>query len=450
MSYIFAETALLGQGWCKNVRIGMLGPRISTVEINAALQPGDETHAVIVPGLCNLHSHAFQRAMAALAEVRGAAGDSFWSWRKTMYDFALAITPDQLEAVGAQLYIEMLETGFTRVGEFHYLHHDLDGSPYADISELAQRIAAASETSGISLTLLPVFYAHSGFGGKEPQLEQRRFINSIDSYHKLVSASGAIVKTMSGGKIGLAPHSLRAVTPEELSSLGPLIGAGPIHIHIAEQVREVEECIAWSGARPVDWLLDNAPVSQAWTLIHATHMNDAETSRMAARGAIAGLCPVTEANLGDGIFSATEFLQAGGSFGIGSDSNILVSIPEELRQLEYSQRLLRKSRNVIAAAHQSVGERLFNEALRGGGRSLQGAGHIETDADADIVSLDVSACDYLPPESALDQWIFGRSVSVDTVWARGRKRVEKGRHLLRDFVSKRFKSAMRELLAQMG
>ncbi|MEK1862187.1 MAG: formimidoylglutamate deiminase, partial [Rhizobium leguminosarum] len=309
MATLHADTALTPQGWQKDVRLTLEAGRIARVEIGTSPGPGDERHALLVPAMANLHSHAFQRAMAGLAEVRGPANDSFWSWRTVMYKFALAMTPAHVEAVAAKLYAEMLEAGFSRVGEFHYLHHDRDGGTYANIAELAERIGAASEETGIGLTLLPVFYAHSGFGGAAPIDGQRRFINSLESFERLMEGCRAVTRRLDGAELGLAPHSLRAATPDELMRLVPMAGEGPIHIHVAEQVKEVEDCIAWSGARPVEWLLDHAPVDERWCLIHATHMTEDETRRMAKSGAIAGLCPITEANLGDGAFAAPLFLE---------------------------------------------------------------------------------------------------------------------------------------------
>ncbi len=443
MTSIYAAAALLGDGWAENVRIAFDGGRIESIETAASPQPDDERHGVIVPGMVNLHSHAFQRAMSGLAELRGPSSDSFWSWRKVMYDFALAFDPGAIETIAAQLYVEMLEAGFTRVGEFHYLHHDRDGRPYADIAEHAARIAAAASAAGVSLTLLPVFYAHAGFGGTAPGDGQKRFINSVDSFAKLMERCEAIVAALPEGRLGIAPHSLRAVTPAELAQILPLAKDGPIHIHVAEQVKEVEDCLAWSGARPVEWLLDNAPVDGRWTLIHATHMTEAETAAMARRRAVAGLCPITEANLGDGTFSAALFLDEGGAFGIGSDSNVLISVAQELRQLEYSQRLLHRSRNVIAHAGESTGRRLFDEALKGGSRSLRGSGALETGGSADMVALDTTRAPYFTLETLLDHWIFGSGVGVDTVWVGGRKYVSNGRHVDRDRVFARFSRLMR-------
>jgi len=447
MTRLHATAALLAEGWRKNVRLTLADGRIAAIEIDVAPAAGDERHAILLPAMPNLHSHAFQRAMAGLAEVRGPANDSFWSWRTVMYKFALSMTPDHVEAVAAKLYMEMLEAGFCRVGEFHYLHHDKDGSPYANIAEMAERIGAASAEAGIGLTLLPVLYAHSGFGGADPIGGQRRFINSTESFARLMDGCRRVTSRLPGAEIGVAPHSLRAVTPDELSVAIALAGNGPIHIHVAEQVKEVEDCLAWSGARPVQWLLDHAPVDQRWCLIHATHMTDDETRRMAKSGAIAGLCPITEANLGDGTFSAPLFLSEGGRFGIGSDSNILISIAEELRQLEYSERLALRARNVIASTGGSTGQALFEQALAGGGAALKAPAGLVAGNFADIVSLDTSAVSYLPEDRLLDHWIFAGGVAVDSVWALGRKQVQNGRHLRRDLIDRRFVAAMNELLA---
>lgn len=447
MTRLHATAALLAEGWRKNVRLTLADGRIAAIETDVAHDAGDERHAVLLPAMPNLHSHAFQRAMAGLAEVRGPANDSFWSWRTVMYKFALSMTPDHVEAVAAKLYMEMLEAGFGRVGEFHYLHHDKDGSPYANIAEMAERIGAASAETGIGLTLLPVLYAHSGFGGAAPIEGQRRFINSAESFARLMDGCRKVTGRLSGAEIGVAPHSLRAVTPDELSVAIALAGDGPIHIHVAEQVKEVEDCLAWSGARPVQWLLDHAPVDQRWCLIHATHMTDHETRRMAKIGAIAGLCPITEANLGDGTFSAPLFLSEGGRFGIGSDSNILTSVAEELRQLEYSERLALRARNVIASTGGSTGQALFERALAGGGAALKAPAGLVAGNYADIISLDTRAVSYLSEDRLLDHWIFASDVAVDSVWTLGRKQVQNGRHLQRDLIDRRFVAAMNELLA---
>ncbi|MCP2157371.1 UNVERIFIED_ORG: formiminoglutamate deiminase [Rhizobium sp. SLBN-170] len=446
MTVIHAGAALLADGWVQDVRIHCMGGAVSSVETGVSPQPQDERHAVIVPAMPNLHSHAFQRAMAGLAEIRGPADDSFWSWRTVMYKFALSMTPDHVEAVAAQLYMEMLEAGFGRVGEFHYLHNDMDGSHYGNIAEMAERIGAAASQTGIGLTLLPVFYAHSGFGGQAPIDGQKRFIHSLDSYERLMQGAQAVVNGLPGATLGIAPHSLRAVTGEELAAIEPLAKGGPIHIHVAEQVKEIEDSLAFSGARPVEWLLQNAPVDERWCLIHATHMTEAETRRMAKSGAVAGLCPITEANLGDGIFPAPGFIAEGGHYGVGSDSNILISVPEELRMLEYSQRLSLRARNVIADAGRSTGEKLFQQALQGGGRALDSKNQIEAGKSADFVALDCSAAPHLPASQILDQWMFASSVHVDTVWVRGKKLVQAGRHVHRHEISDRFNKVMAELV----
>jgi formiminoglutamate deiminase len=444
---IFAQQALLPDGWKTNVRLSLDGGSIVTVETDASALPGDERHAIILPAMPNLHSHAFQRGMAGLAEVRGPGADSFWSWREVMYRFALSMMPEQVEAVAAQLYVEMLEAGFSRVGEFHYLHHDLDGGHYADIAEMATRIASAAYRTGIGLTLLPVFYAHSGFGGAAPTEGQRRFINDVDSFGRLLESCRRTVKDLPGAVVGVAPHSLRAVTPQELSAVAAITD-GPIHIHVAEQIKEVEDCMSWSGARPVEWLLANHDIDARWWLIHATHMSKAETVAMAKSGAIAGLCPVTEANLGDGTFSAPLFVEHGGRFGIGSDSNILIGIPDELRQLEYSQRLAHHARNVLATPGQSNGRALFSAALEGGSAALgAGPSHLVAGASADFISLDETHPSLAGKsgDAILDAWIFANGAAVDCVWAHGKKLVEGGRHFQRQAIARRFAEVMVEL-----
>jgi formimidoylglutamate deiminase len=448
MTALFASQALLPSGWADEVRITVDAGWITAVETAATPAAGDERHAILVPAMPNLHSHAFQRGMAGLAEMRGASTDSFWSWRETMYRFALAMTPDQVEAVASQLYVEMLEAGFGRVGEFHYLHHDREGKPYANIAEMAERIAAAARASGISLTLLPVFYAHSTFGGAPANEGQRRFINDPDRFERLLEASRGAVSRLDQAVVGVAPHSLRAVTPNELEAVTALAGDAPIHIHIAEQTKEVEDCLAWSGARPVEWLLANAPVDGRWCPIHATHMTDAETDALAASGASAGLCPITEANLGDGTFAAGRFLDGGGRFGVGSDSNVLIGVAEELRQLEYSQRLFHRQRNVLGHANGSTGRRLFDAALAGGAAAL-GAGPvgIAAGASADLVSLDQNHPTLAGKagDAVLDAWIFAAGTTVDCVWVRGQRQVERGRHVRRDATAKAFRAVMRQL-----
>lgn len=447
MTVIHAGNALLPDGLARDVRIAFSAAGIESVDMGVAARPGDERHRFVAPAMPNLHSHAFQRAIAGRAERRGPGADSFWSWRTEMYRAALSMTPEQVEAVAAQLYMEMLEAGFCRVGEFHYLHHDRDGAPYADPAEMAARIGAAAAETGIALTLLPVFYARSGFGGAAPVEGQRRFIHDVDAFARLMERAREIVAGLPGAVLGVAPHSLRAATPRELEEILPLAEGGPVHIHVAEQVKEVEDCIAWSGKRPVEWLLENMEVDHRWCLIHATHMTGDETRRMARSGAVAGLCPITEANLGDGVFEAPSFLAAGGRFGIGSDSNVLISLEEELRTLEYSQRLSCRARNVVAAPGQSTGLSLYRHALEGGAQALGAAGGIEAGGPADLLAFDLSAVDYLPAESVFDQFVFARGVRVDSVWVGGTRQVGAGRHRRRDAIAARFAAVMADLSA---
>ncbi len=448
MQFIHARMALLPDGWRRDVRIGVANGKIESVDSEVVPEAGDDVQAAALPGMPNVHSHAFQRGMAGLAERRGASADSFWTWREIMYRFALSMTPDQLEAVASQLYVEMLEAGFTRVGEFHYLHHDRDGQSYADIAEMATRIASAADHTGIGLTLLPVFYAHANFGGVPPSDEQRRFVNDLDGFARLLEASRDAVRSLDGAIVGVAPHSLRAVMPDELAEVRAMQPDGPVHIHVAEQQREVGDCLAWSGRRPVEWLFDHADVDDRWCLAHATHMTGSEVQAMAASGAIAGLCPVTEANLGDGTFAGPAFVGHGGRYGIGSDSNILVGVADELRQLEYSQRLEHRARNVMASTSGSTGRELFAAAIEGGQVALGAAdAGLSVGAPADIVTLGGDPVEMLEGDGVLDTWIFSQGERVDGVWVGGRKVVEQGRHPLRAEISTGFRKVMRELLA---
>lgn len=452
MSTLHFGSALLPSGWADDVQVILTDQTITKVTAGVAPGPHDERHALAIPGMASLHSHAFQRGMAGLAETRGDSTDTFWTWRETMYRFALEMTPEDTEAVAALLYVEMLERGYTRVGEFHYLHHDHDGSPYANPAEMAARIARAAEVSGIGLTLLPSFYAHGSFGGAAPHAGQRRFICSVDQFARLLDAARGAIRALPGANVGIAPHSLRAVTPDELAAIAPLAEGGPLHIHAAEQIREVEECLAWSGRRPVEWLLEHAAVDRRWCLIHATHMTEAETAALAGNGAVAGLCPVTEASLGDGIFPASEFVGAGGRFGIGTDSNILIGVADELRQLEYGQRLKHRQRNVLSADPGiSTGRALFDGALAGGAQALaQPIVGLKEGARADIVTLDTTHPSLAGRrgDAVLDGWIFAANAgAVASVWAGGNKVVEHGRHRLRERARDTFNTAMRRLVA---
>jgi len=449
MTVIKAATALLPEGWAQDicVTIGVDGT-ITALEP----APPDITVDILLPAPSNVHSHAFQRAMAGLTETRGPSGrDSFWTWRELMYRFMDRMTPDQVEAIAAQVYVEMLEAGFSSVGEFHYVHHQPGGAPYDNRAELSERIFAAAAQTGIGLTHLPVLYSYGGAGQADLTAGQRRFGNDVDGFARLTELAASALRALPpDARIGIAPHSLRATRPEDLARIVASQGQGPIHIHIAEQPQEVRDIEAWLGARPVAWLLDNQPVDTRWCLIHATHMTPEETEAMARSGAVAGLCPVTEANLGDGPFNGPGYAAAGGRFGIGSDSNINVSLTEELRTLEYSQRLRDTSRNVMTAGQGSVGAFLYTTAARGGAQALnRDAGMIETGKLADLVAIDSQrpALCALSGDSLLDGFAFAAKDDVVTdVWAAGRHMVSGGRHVARDAVFSTYRAAIRDLL----
>ena len=449
---LWFETALVGGTWRDAVRITHHDGRISNIDSDTPAQPDDECAGIGVPGLANVHSHAFQRGMAGLAETAGPADDDFWTWREVMYRFLDRLDPDDVEAIAALAFAEMLEGGFTRVGEFHYLHNAPDGRAYADPAELATRVAAAADQTGIALTLLPVLYAHGGFGGQAPSPGQRRFLSTTDGFAGLVDGARRAVAGLADSRVGVAPHSLRAVTPNELTSVVALGAGGPIHIHVAEQVREVSDCEAWSGQRPVAWLLDYADVDAHWCLIHATHVDEAEMAGIIRSGAVAGLCPITEANLGDGVFPAARFLGGGGRFGLGTDSNVLIDVGQELRALEYGQRLTRRARNVLAGDDRpSVGGTLFEAALAGGAQALGvKEAAISVGAPLDAVSLDPNHLSLIGRrgDALLDGWIFGaRAGAIDGVWRAGRKVVSEGRHVDKTVIALRYSRVLRRLLA---
>jgi formiminoglutamate deiminase len=440
-SILFFDFLLLPSGWANNVTVTIADQLIIGLTPDSAPPPEAERHAIGLPGMPNLHSHTFQRAIAGLAEYRGQGADNFWSWREQMYRFALRMTPDDVQAAATQAFTEMLEGGFTSVAEFHYLHHAPDGRPYADIAEMASRIAAAAEATGIALLLLPVFYAHANFGGLPPAPGQRRFICTLDEFSSLHERCAAMAPA------GIAPHSLRAVTPDELAALLPLGANRPFHLHISEQTQEVADCVAWSGIRPIDWLLSHAPVDEHWCLIHATHADARERAGIQKSGAVAGFCPITEANLGDGIFHAHNFA---GNFGIGTDSNVLIDAAQELRQLEYAQRLANRARNVMAsAATPATATRLYQRALAGGAQALGHAGGLRIGQPASFVTLDTQALGPAAqtPEAALSLAVFAaRRPAIDTVWVRGQKLVTGGRHLRADSARRGFDAMLRGLL----
>jgi formiminoglutamate deiminase len=442
--------AWLADGWQSDVAITIDQAGIITAVATGAGQGGcDIVPGLAMPGLANLHSHGFQRAMAGLAERGNRPGEDFWSWRHVMYQVVNALDSDAIEAVTAMAYVEMLQAGFTTVGEFHYVHHDTTGAPYAARAELAGRIIAAAQHTGIGLTLLPCLYSAGGIG-RAAEPGQRRFINDIDAFLRLHDDTATLLRAaMPNAALGVAPHSLRAARPEDIATIGRVVPTGPIHIHAAEQRIEVDDCVAALGATPVAWLLDHAGIDRRWCLIHATHMTPDETSRLAASGAVAGLCPLTEADLGDGIFAGPAFLQAGGRFGIGSDSLIRIDAAEELRQFDTSQRL-RDQRRVVLSPHGSAGETLLRGALAGGAQAMaQPIGALAPGHRADIVVLDHSGSDLaaLPAARWLDHFVFvGGSKLIDRVYANGRLVVSNGRHHAHGAVAERFRTVLRQLV----
>ena len=400
-----------------------------------------------LPGMPNLHSHAFQRAMAGLAERRGPGDDSFWTWRETMYGFASRIGPDELRAIAAQLYVEMLKAGYTRVCEFHYLHNAPDGAPYADPAAMSRAIIEAARETGIGLTLLPVLYMTGGFDGRPLSDRQRRFGLSVDAYLRLLESLSALESP--GMRVGIALHSLRAVPEVAMREVlgAPIAHDKVIHIHIAEQIGEVQDCLGIRGARPVQWLFDHAEVDARWCLVHATHLDDSEMHAIAKSGAVAGLCPTTEANLGDGLFPLANYLDANGVLGIGSDSHISVSPVEELRWLEYGQRLVTRHRNIAARKPgASVGETLWANALRGGRQ----AASMHESSERDVIVLDdtsplLAARD---EASVLDTFLFaGNTPLVRDVMAGGEWVVRDFHHKEEDRIAADYRAAVEALAA---
>jgi formimidoylglutamate deiminase len=449
---IWAEQALLAEGWADNVRVQVAPDgQIASVQADTAAMAADQCVGALMPAPVNLHSHAFQRAMAGMTERRGPHGrDTFWTWRQLMFRFLEALTPDDIQAISTFVQMEMLEAGYAAVAEFHYVHHQADGTPYADIGELSARVAAAADVSGIGLTLLPVLYQQAGCMGASLAPGQVRFGNDVDRFAALHTRATAIMAALpADAGIGVAPHSLRAVNRDGLAAAVGLAAGQPLHMHLAEQVDEVDEVLGAYGQRPVDWLLDNYGVDESWCLIHCTQMSDDETIRLARTGAVAGLCPITESSLGDGIFNGARYLDAGGRFGIGSDSNIRIALSEELRTLEYSQRLRVRLRAVLATDTASTGRVLYAGAVRGGAQAAQRrSGVIAAGNWADLVALDTKAIDLdgRKGDALLDSFIFaGDDRMIGDVWSAGRHVVHEGRHLQRDAISTRYRQTMAAL-----
>ncbi|MFZ1873201.1 MAG: formimidoylglutamate deiminase [Chania sp.] len=445
MPAYFASRALLPSGWAHNVRLDVdVHGQLTQVTPNAESTDCLRLHGDVVPGMPNLHSHAFQRAMAGLAEVAGNPQDSFWTWRDLMYRLVQRLTPEQVEVIARQLYIEMLKGGYTQVAEFHYLHHAPDGKAYADRGEMTGRLSQAAQQAGIGMTLLPVLYSYAGFGAQPAQAGQKRFIQDVDSY---LAQQQTIARQLAGQPLqnhGLCFHSLRAV---ELSQMQQVLAASdsalPVHIHIAEQQKEVNDCLAWSGQRPVAWLYEHLPLESRWCLVHATHLDREELEQLARSKAVAGVCLTTEAILGDGIFPGDSYLHHQGRWGIGSDSHVSLNVVEELRWFEYGQRLRDQRRNRLTTPEQpAVADVLYQQALQGGAQACGTAiGQLAVGYRADWLVLDGDD-PYLaaaPDESILNRWLFaGGKEQIRDVFVAGLQVIEQGRHALQQQSSAEF------------
>ncbi|MBL4626452.1 MAG: formimidoylglutamate deiminase [Roseicyclus sp.] len=434
MTSVWAKTALLPTGWASNVRVDIdSNGRISNVQ-QGAPEVGKRV-ALLLPAPVNVHSHAFQRAMAGLTERRGPdPRDSFWTWRQLMFRFLDHLTPDHVQAITAFVQMEMLEAGYATNAEFHYLHHQPGGVPYDNLAEMSERVAAAAAQTGIGLCLLPVHYQFGGCDGRDLTAGQIRFGNNLDRFQALhEGAVAGLAGLPQDTGSGVAPHSLRALGADDLRSYAQHFPSGPIHMHLAEQIPEVDEVRHHWHMRPVEWALDNMDLNARWCLIHCTQMTPDETTRLAQTGAVAGLCPITESSLGDGIFDGVRWLGAGGAFAVGSDSNIRISLSEELRTLDYSQRLRDGTRAALASADRSTGRRIYDGILNGGAQATQrNSGRLEPGCWADMLTLDTDSEHMWGREgdSALDAWIFaGDDRLVSNVWSAGRHMVKNGYHV---------------------
>jgi formimidoylglutamate deiminase len=455
---LFARRALTGDGWQRDVLFTLTGGLIAAVD--AGVQSDGEclVFDLLLPGVANVHSHAFQRAMAGLTEAASPKkDDNFWTWREVMYAFACALTSEQVQVIAEALYIQFLRHGYTAVGEFHYVHHDGAGHPYEPITELSDRIIGASQKAGIHLTHLPVLYETSDFGGVAPTPRQRRFVQTPEDYLKMLES---LLKKYAGTEdlaFGFAPHSLRATKPASIRAVLaalPSLGLAdcPIHIHVAEQEKEVNDCVAWSGQRPLDWLLRNVEVGPRWCLIHATHSTPKEIAGIIGSGAAVGLCPSTEANLGDGIFPAAAFVEGGGRFGIGTDSNVCVSPWEELRLLESAQRLTLRRRAILSdEACPSVGRTLCDRVANGGAAALGlRCGVLAVGYRADIVALSMDDALLAGREAdrILDSLVFaGIRPKITDVFVGGKRVIQDGRHRCEESSEKAFRDVMHTLCA---
>lgn len=450
---LFAKNILLSSGWAKNQVLTIDKGVISKIDSGSAEQT-EHVLETVIPGMVNCHSHAFQRAFAGFSEQGSEGKDSFWTWRSIMYRFLEQLTVEDAELIATQLYIEMLKSGYTRVAEFHYLHHNTQGNCYEKLGEMAKALFNASHQSGLGLTMLPVLYQYSGFGEQAPNHGQRRFINSTEQFNQLVSVCAELSKSTPNTNVGIAPHSLRATGKDAMVSaiahVRSIDDKAPIHIHIAEQQKEVDDCLAHYGKRPVQWLLDNLDVDEHWCLIHATHIDDNELAGMVQTGAIAGICPTTEANLGDGIFPTTEFMAQNGTIAIGSDSHISVNPVEELRLLEYAQRLIKQQRAILATNETpSVGLNLWQKASLGGAQSTSSnTGELAVGKQADLLVLDQNKlnCFATGEQYNLDSLIFASQTNcIKDVMVNGEWVIQDHTHALEADIQKRFSQLLTKL-----
>lgn len=451
-TWYFVERALLPSGWANNVSIEVKNGHFrSIVADSIADQDAIHLSGPVLPTMANLHSHAFQRVMAGMTEVSLNPNDSFWSWRDLMYKIVQTLSPDDARIIATQLYIDMLKVGHTQVGEFHYLHHGQGGKAYDNVAEMSEQLIQAANDSGMGLSLLPVFYSHSGFGGQAPNQEQRRFIHSTDAYLALHQACNGLLADHPRHKLGICFHSLRAVSKEQIDTvLLQLDKNCPVHIHIAEQQKEVQDCVNWSGQRPVEWLHNEIGLTDRWCLVHATHLDEKELAAIASSQATAGLCPTTEANLGDGIFPAVDFEKANGRWGIGSDSHVSLSIVEELRTLEYGQRLRDQQRNRLYRPEQiSVGDNLFQQALIGGNQACDVRFGLEQGHRADFMVLDsdnpfITASD---SKDILNRWLFACNENlVRDVFVAGKQQIKDFKHAHEERCHKDFVRVIKKVI----
>ncbi|MDG1734027.1 MAG: formimidoylglutamate deiminase [Thalassotalea sp.] len=453
MMKLFAKNILLATGWQQDKTLHIVDGVIKNITDG---QDGDAYVAKgsVIPGMINCHSHAFQRGFAGFSEQGSESQDSFWTWRKIMYQFLDNITVEQAQIIAQQLYIEMLQAGYTRVAEFHYLHHDKDGGNHQQLAQMASAIFNAAKHSGIGLTMLPVMYRFSGFGPEQPNAGQKRFINSIAQFNQLVSDCHALSTEQENSNVGIAPHSLRAVDKESLLAavehVRSLDAKAPIHIHISEQQKEVDDCLEHYGKRPVQWLLENANLDENWCLIHATHIDEDEIAGIIASKAVAGICPTTEANLGDGIFPTTEFMAQGGKVAIGSDSHISVSAIEELRLLEYAQRLIKQQRAILAtSATLSVGQNLWQHTANAGALTTNSnTGELAIGKQADLLVLDESKTRLFANDNKflLDSVMFAsQSNPIKDVMVNGHWVVSDYKHAEQETVADKFAKVLKQL-----